>query len=139
MKREEHELKPFDKVLVRDRKDEKWKIDFYSHINHDSDDCDLFPYMTIQSRYAMCIPYEGNEHLFQTSDSFNKKWEMVVGEIVAARTNLNTPWKIAILVEIINDNYMVEFTPGSPVRCYECVPLSVAFDLDSINKDKEEE
>lgn len=136
MKNNDYDFKPFDKVLVRDRKNEKWKIDFYSHPNHDSD---LFPYMTIQNRYAMCIPYEGNENLFQTRNDLDEKWEMVVGDIVAARTNLNTPWKIAIIVEIINDNYMVEFTPGSPVRCYECAPLSVAFDLDSINKDKEEE
>ena len=137
MENKDYRFKPFDKVLVRDRKDEKWKIDFFSHYNHDSGDCDLFPYMTIQSRYIMCVPYEGNEHLFQTSDSSNKKWEMVVGEIVAARTNLNTPWKIAIIVEIINDNYMVEFTPGSRVRSYECAPLSVVFDLDSINKEEE--
>ena len=26
-----HEFKPFDKVLVRDRRDEPWKCDFYSH------------------------------------------------------------------------------------------------------------
>lgn len=138
MKREEHEFKPFDKVLVRDRKDEVWIIDFFSHYNR-SDDHELYPYVTLQAAYSMCIPYEGNEDLLQTTNEPDGKWEMVVGEIVAARTNLNTPWKIAIIVEIINDNYMVEFTPGSPVRCYECAPLSVAFDLDSINKDKEEE
>lgn len=54
------EFKPFDKVLCRDRYDQNWTCDLYSHKDDDI-------YMTIGCYYKQCIPYEGNENLLGTS------------------------------------------------------------------------
>lgn len=57
-----HEFKPFDKVLVRDCSDEKWRCNIFSHI-HASD------FLCVGSGcWNHCIPYEGNEHLVGTTD-----------------------------------------------------------------------
>ena len=57
----ETELKPFDKVLVRDEDDDEWVCDIFSHIEED----DL--YYCVGTRWKQCIAYEGNEHLLGTS------------------------------------------------------------------------
>lgn len=55
------ELKPFDKVLVRDYNDNEWKCDFFSNMNEHG------YYNCINSWWHQCIPYEGNEHLLGTT------------------------------------------------------------------------
>ena len=57
------EFKPFDKVLCRDRNDQNWACDLYSHKEDDL-------YMTIGCYYKQCIPYEGNESLLGTNLSY---------------------------------------------------------------------
>lgn len=57
---------PFQKVLVRDFCDEKWKVDYFSHYNED--DC-LFLYRCVGDSYKVCIAYEGNEYLLGTDKS----------------------------------------------------------------------
>lgn len=59
-------FEPFQKVLVRDFCDEKWKADYFSHYNED--DC-LFLYRCVGDSYKVCIVYEGNEHLLGTDKS----------------------------------------------------------------------
>lgn len=55
-------LKPFDKVLVRDSDDEKWRPKFFSHYDKES----YFPYTTLDhEHYQQCIPYEENEYKLQ--------------------------------------------------------------------------
>lgn len=57
------ELRPFDKVLVRDEDDEKWKSQFFSHCVEDG----IYIYYTMaEDCYAQCIPYAGNESLAGT-------------------------------------------------------------------------
>lgn len=60
----EHEFKPFDRVLTRDNDTENWSVDFFSHIQGDE-----FKFITVGSCWRQCIPFEGNEHLVGTSDS----------------------------------------------------------------------
>lgn len=55
------ELKPFDKVLVRDSKSDYWRATLFSHINENG--C----YYCIWAGWTYCIPYEGNEHLLGTN------------------------------------------------------------------------
>lgn len=59
----EPQFKPFDKVLVRNSNSECWLPRLYSRkckkIGHWAQDGDM---------YEQCIPYEGNEHLFGTTD-----------------------------------------------------------------------
>lgn len=59
-------FEPFQKVLVRDFCDEKWKADYFSHYNEDY--C-LFLYRCVGDSYKVCIAYEGNEHLLGTDKS----------------------------------------------------------------------
>lgn len=55
------ELKPFDKVLVRDSKSSKWRANLFSHKNVNE------PYYCVYASWNYCIPYEGNEHLLGTT------------------------------------------------------------------------
>lgn len=59
-------FKPFQKVLVRDDKDDVWKADYFSHYEEDDES---LPYICVGSLYKLCIPYEGNEHLLGTDKS----------------------------------------------------------------------
>ena len=73
-------LKPFDKVLVRDECCEKWRCDLYSH--YDSikiNDSGSYPYVTINSNYGYCIPYnDETKHLAGTTNEapeYYKYWK----------------------------------------------------------------
>ena len=59
-------FEPFQKVLVRDSCDDKWKADYFSHYDEDNS---LFPYYCVGYCYKVCIAYEGNEHLLGTNKS----------------------------------------------------------------------
>lgn len=52
------DLKPYDRVLVRNRK-QSWKIDLFSHYEQFGS----FHYRTLGGNYEYCIPFDGNEHL----------------------------------------------------------------------------
>ena len=65
-------LKPFDKVLVRDFDNGIWEIDFFSRL------LDEKHFKCLDLSHVQCIPFEGNEHLFGTTnkcDEFYKTWE----------------------------------------------------------------
>ena len=68
-------LKPFDKVLVRNRDTNKWTISLFSHSNG----LGIYKYSCINdSGYVLCIPYEGNEHLMGKTDDcdeYYKTWK----------------------------------------------------------------
>ena len=63
LKKKEPQFKPFEKVLVRDSESDKWRCTFYSHFNSKG----IYHHITVGSEYAMCIPFEGNEHLIGTT------------------------------------------------------------------------
>lgn len=58
-------FEPFQKVLVRDSCDEKWKADYFSHYIGEYE----YPYFTTASAYKQCVPYDCNEHLLGTDKS----------------------------------------------------------------------
>lgn len=60
-------FEPFQKVLVRDFCDERWKADYFSDYN--AVDTSL-PYRCVGGCYKVCIAYEGNEHLLGTDKPF---------------------------------------------------------------------
>ena len=60
-------FEPFQKVLVRDSCDDKWKADYFSHYDEDNG---FFPYYCVGNYYKVCIAYEGNEHLLGTNKPF---------------------------------------------------------------------
>lgn len=52
------DFKPYDRVLVRNRK-QSWKIDLFSHYEQFGS----YHYRTLGGYYEYCIPFDGNEHL----------------------------------------------------------------------------
>jgi hypothetical protein len=63
----EYEFTPFEKVLVRDSEDQKWRVSLFDF----KTEGDL-PYFVIGSAYKYCIPYEGNEYLHGKTDKPNE-------------------------------------------------------------------
>lgn len=65
-------LKPFDRVLVRDRDVEHWICNLFSHIINDE-------YLCIGSCFIYCIPYnDDTKHLVGTTDEapkYYRYWE----------------------------------------------------------------
>lgn len=57
------ELKPFDKVLVRDDDGREWRCDFFSHLGYKGG-----VFICFTTWWKQCIPYEGNEHLLGTTN-----------------------------------------------------------------------
>lgn len=58
-------LKPFDRVLVRDKDCENWNCGFFSH----KDASSVYHYRCIGTPYIYCIPYnEDTRHLVGTSE-----------------------------------------------------------------------
>lgn len=51
------ELKPFDKVLVRDSQSDKWRVNLFGYIDKDE------YYHCAFANWVYCIPYAGNEYL----------------------------------------------------------------------------
>ena len=56
------DFKPFEKVLVRNLSDAKWRCDFFSHTDEDT-------YVCVAYSWKQCIQYEGNEALLGTTDN----------------------------------------------------------------------
>lgn len=67
-----YSFKPFDKVLMRD-KGKEWRAKFFSKIIY-LVSSKSFVFQSIEdSIFEECIPYEGNEHLFETNDDCIKE------------------------------------------------------------------
>ena len=69
-------FQPFDRVLVRDEKKQKWECGLFSHIDKKYED---FPFLCSGSCYKICIPYnEHTKHLVGTTDEapeYYRYWE----------------------------------------------------------------
>jgi hypothetical protein len=67
------DFKPFDKVLVRSRKESIWVSAFFVR-DRGEKFSSRYTALTINigsaADFARCIPFEGNEHLAFTSDPF---------------------------------------------------------------------
>lgn len=55
-------LKPFDKVLVRDKNNDIWDADLFGRITEEG------IFACVGNYWDKCIPYEGNEHLLGTTN-----------------------------------------------------------------------
>ena len=65
----DHTLQPFDKVLVRDYKDEVWRPSFYGR----KYDNRSFSYVTALGIFKYCIPYnEKTKHLLGTTEPYKE-------------------------------------------------------------------
>lgn len=68
-------LKTFDKVLVRDTKEQVWVADLFSHIVNSS--LVGYKFACIGHYTNQCIPYEGNEHLLGTADDCDEYFNLI--------------------------------------------------------------
>lgn len=103
----ENNLKPFDKVLVRNYDYEDWKIDVFEKYDRLTESY----YICMKNSWNQCIPYEGNEYLFETSNSLqeeNKKEDYTdeyeinsfkKGDIVLVRDEKSEKWQLEAFVE----------------------------------------
>ena len=70
-------LHPFEKVLVRDDRNEKWQCSLFSYININV--AIFYPYVAINTGYKYCIPYnDDTKHLVGTTDEapeYYRYWE----------------------------------------------------------------
>lgn len=64
----ECQFKPFDKVLVRNYKDAKWNVNFFSYYEDGAE----YKYHCLISSYRYCIHYEGNEHFLNTTKPYTE-------------------------------------------------------------------
>lgn len=62
----EYQFKPFEKVLVRDCRDEAWRTAFFSYIN------EYKRYVITSMAWKYCIPYKGNESLLGTTKNVDE-------------------------------------------------------------------
>lgn len=65
---EEYKFKPFEKVLVRDADDETWAAGIYSYYVQNKGCRKLHGVCGNDYGYEQCIPYEGNEDLWMTTN-----------------------------------------------------------------------
>lgn len=68
-------LQPFDKVLVRDSDDVRWRADFFSYFEPELE----YPVLTVVSSWRQAVPYnENTKHLLGTKDEapeYYRWWE----------------------------------------------------------------
>ena len=68
-------LKTFDKVLVRNERDNMWRCSIFSHIN----DCFACKYIASNASFKYCIPYnDDTKHLIGTTEeapAFYRYWK----------------------------------------------------------------
>lgn len=77
---EAKKFKTYDRVLVRDEDQERWRAAFYAQYILRTG---KFPHYVIGGdSFAQCIPYAGNEHLLGTTDRPEKpgRWKPKNGE-----------------------------------------------------------
>lgn len=61
-------FKPYDRVLVRDLDDQVWIPNIFVHFKEGK----KYQYQCLDNCYVQCIHYEGNEHLYNTTDAPDK-------------------------------------------------------------------
>lgn len=64
LRKKKYEFKPFERVLVREDDSHSWIADIYSHRHPNRD-----VYICVGGVWPCCIPYEGNEHLYSTTNN----------------------------------------------------------------------
>ena len=66
--KKEYQFKPFEKVLVRDNRNEAWRAAFFSYIN------EYKRYVTTSMAWKYCVPYKGNESLLGTTNNVGNNY-----------------------------------------------------------------
>lgn len=115
------ELKPYDKVLVRDLNDEEWKIDFFNR----NRDLDNYPYVCLSNVWKQCIPYEGNESLLGTTNTPEPKYKFKDGDPVIVWNNDSDKQYVRIFKfkDEFNSYYTYDTLTKSITNWDNCIPF----------------
>ena len=89
------ELKPFDKVLVRDDDNKVWTANIFSHYrdrkgNTVEREESAVEYVCMGFTWKQCIPYEGNEHLLGTTEDPERKELIFLKKVIAWNPGFDT-------------------------------------------------
>ena len=115
------ELKPFDKVLVRDSDSQTWSIDIFK--KYDEEDKE-YPYLCMFECYKQCIPYEGNESLFDTTTSLEPEYEFKDGDVVVVWNNGFKSKYVRVFNYKSSDSYITYNSPTGPMELWDnCIPF----------------
>ena len=123
----EYTFEPFQKVLVRHNDASIWKPDFFWRRN-------WFTPEKIDTvaglGYEQCIPYEGNEHLCDTSGSLEPKYQPKEGDLVAVSKS-GQHWIPGIFVREADGMFTVHLQTNDStcVMANFCEPLRKHFNI----------
>ena len=113
----ERKFKPFDRVLGRDDVHSEWMPDIFRDYNDDETSC--FPYCCFYDKYALCIPYEGNEHLVGTNQAPDGEPELFAfGDHVEVRDWDSQLWAPAVY--LCREDFTIPHTDGQRYG-YHCI------------------
>ena len=117
------ELKPFDKVLVRDDNYAIWNIEIFQKYDPKL----KYPYSCLTGVHKQCIPYKDNEYLLGTTIAPLSKYDFKNGDIVIVWNN-NSDRYIRVL-KSKNENSYITYNnfSGSVEQWDNCIP----FELDN--------
>ena len=98
----DHKFEPFQRVLVRNDEDVKWKADFYSHRHSEQ-----WPYKCVGGAFKRCIPYtDETAHLLGTSQPYeppNPPVEYAWGQKVEVCAFIGE-WEMALYIGRAKNN-----------------------------------
>ena len=104
----ELKFEPFQKVLVRDSDDMKWKCSLFSYYEEKDE-----LYFCCGIPWEMCLPYEGNEHLLGTTDSPTPpEPEFKFGDHVEVRDDETSSWRKAVFLSVSKGSYYCVIEPA---------------------------
>ena len=116
------ELKPFDKVLVRDDNDEKWDIDIFK--KYDEEENNTFPYLCLNDYYKQCIPYKGNESLFDTTTTPKPVYEFKDGDAVIVWNSFDSNTKYIAVFKRKTEKYYITYSQTGTIYTWDnCIPF----------------
>lgn len=117
------ELKPFDKVLVRDDNYAIWNIDLFQKYDPKL----KYPYSCLTGVHKQCIPYKDNEYLLSTTIAPLFKYDFKNGDIVIVWNNDSARY-IRVFNYKSKNSYITYNNLSGPVeQWYNCIP----FELDN--------
>ena len=117
------ELKPFDRVLVRDDNYAIWNIDLFQKYNPKL----KYPYNCLTGVHKQCIPYKDNEYLLNTTVTPLFKYDFKNGDIVIVWNNDSDKY-IRVFSYKSKNSYITYNNLAGPMEQWNnCIP----FELDN--------
>ena len=122
----ETELRPFMRVLVRDKENEAWHASLFARktVGDKKFEC-------VFGNWKYCIPFNGNEHFLGKSANPNEPMKIKKGQFVAARNEKQHPWRLGIYDSQVDDKIFVRTVQNEAATEFkEVVPAEMIWPQD---------